>query len=62
MLSEDAKTRESSDFRAHKYGKHKNTQGCTFSLESALRFSQGQESSGGPRMGVGDRRSKVKAK
>lgn len=61
MLSKDAKTRKSStDFGVNKYGKHKNTQRCVFSLESALRLSQGQESSGGPGVGVGDRRSRAK--
>lgn len=62
MLSKDAKMRESSiDFGVNKYGKHKNRQRCAFSLESALRLSQGQESSGGPGVGVGDRRSRAKA-
>lgn len=65
MPSKDAKNRESStDSGVNKYGKAKNTRRCTFfffSLESARRLSQVQESSDRPEVGVGDRKALERA-
>lgn len=61
LPSKDAKNRESStDFGVNKYGKHTDTQLCAFfffSLESAQKLSQVQESSVRPGVGMGDRKA-----
>lgn len=63
MRSQDAKSRESpTDFGVNRYGKHTDTQRCTFfffspSLESAQKLSLVQGSSVRPGVGVGDRKS-----
>lgn len=62
MRSKDAKSRESpTDFGVNRYGKHTDTQRCTFfffpSLESAQKLSRVQGSSVRPGVGVGDRKA-----